>query len=423
MISRLRRSLKLIPDYSFMTRMNSKAVNKLFFFTIGLSFMFVLAASNALAECNEQVKPAVNDPLHMLVIGDSIMWGQGLREEEKFSSRVKCWLQEKTKREVRVHVEAHSGAVVSAASAAKLSFTTSNGEVNLPAPTINEQLDHAVQFYNESRSTPALILMNGCINDVGVKSLLAASTPIEDIRARARTSCGDEMYALLQRVRISFPQAFVLVIGYYPLFSPKTSDNSFTRLLVKKLNYKKPDSGRMTDKEMRERLIAISDEWYKTSTVSLAEAVAKTNGEAGLESLPAKVMFVEIQFGPEHVFAAPDTLLWNFIFGSTNLSGFRKVIILLTFGTAAYKPNDHMRQSRVKSCEQTFKKPKGISEKKDDKAARKDLFLICRYASLGHPNQMGALIYTEAIKGQLQWLIDKAVWSRDINQPLTQTPE
>jgi hypothetical protein len=128
---------------------------------------------------------------------------------------------------------------------------------------------------------------------------------------------------------------------------------------------------------------------------------------------------VEIQFGPEHVFAAPDTLLWNFMFASTNVSGFAKLVVLLSFGTAAYKTNDHVRESRIKSCEQTFRKPKGIKEDKNQKSVRQDLFLICRYASLGHPNQVGALIYTEAIKGQLQQLIDKAGWKRDSDRHLT----
>ena len=318
-----------------------------------------------------------------------------------------------------MRVEAHSGAVISSGSEARLSFTTANGEVNLPTPSVNEQLDRAIQFYQEGRSSPDLILLNGCINDVGVKNLLAASTPLEDLRARARKSCGEDMHALLLRVRKSFSQSYVLVTSYYPIVSLQTDDNAFLRLLVKKLNNQRPEARQMTDKEMRARLIAISDEWYKTSTASLMEAVAKTNAEVGLQSGPPKVSFVEIQFGPEHVFAAPDTLLWNFMFASTHLKGFPKVIVLLSFGTAAYKPNDHVRESRVKSCEQTFKKPKGIKEDKNQKNLRQDLFLICRYASLGHPTQMGALIYTEAIKAQLQQIIDKAGWKQDLNRALT----
>lgn len=398
--------------------MTPKPLHKVFLLPFGLIVLFFLTTARASADCANKVKPSSDDALQMLVLGDSIMWGQGLREDEKFSSRVKCWLQERTNREVRVHVEAHSGAVISGASAAKLNFTTGNGEVNLPEPTINEQLDQAIQFYKGEQAGPALILMNGCINDIGVKNLLAASTPLEDLRARVRKSCREDMYELLQRVRHGFPQAHVLVTSYYPIVSPLTADNVFLRLLVKKLN-NQPEARRMTDKEMRQRLIAISDEWYKTSTASLAEAVGKTNAAGTTESPVPKVTFVEIQFGPEHVFAAPDSLLWNFMFASTNVSGFAKVIVLLSFGTAAYKTNDHVRESRIKSCEQAFKKPKGIKEDKNQKAAREDLFLICRYASLGHPNQMGALIYTEAIKGQLLRLIDQAGWKRDTDRHLT----
>jgi lysophospholipase L1-like esterase len=408
--------------------MTINRLRKAFLLVPGLVALFFLTASSVFADCPNQVTPPEGDVLQMLVIGDSIMWGQGLRDDEKFTSRVKCWLQEKTNREVKLHLEAHSGAVISVvgsnyivsadAGSAPTNVTTYSGEVNSTTPTINEQLDHAIKFYAEDRTSPSLILLNGCINDVGVKNLLLVSTPLEDLRAQVRTKCGDGMHALLKRVRDSFPRAQVVVTNYYPIVSTLTADNTFLRLLVKRLNNQRPEAGRMTDKEMRQRLIAISDEWYKTSTASLAEAVVKTNSAGTPEAFP-KVSFVEIQFGPEHVFAAPDTLLWNFMFASTNVSGFTKIIVLLSFGTAAYKPNDHVRESRVKACEQAFKKPKGIKEEKKEKAAREDLFLICRYASLGHPNQMGALVYTEAIKGQLLRLLDGGAWKRNINSQLS----
>lgn len=381
-----------------------------------LTVLILFSATSAFADCPNQGTVAAADPLQMLVLGDSIMWGQGLREEEKFSTRVKCWLQEKTGRSVMVHVEAHSGAVI--ASTARPTFPVLSGEVNSTLPTVNQQLDHATEFYAGSRTPPSLILMNGCINDIGVKNLLAASTSLEDLRLRIRSHCGDGMLELLKRVRTSFPGAHVIVTGYYPIVSAQTADNAFLRLLVKRLNNLGPDAPKMTDKEMRQRLIALSEEWYKTSTASLLEAVMKANAATGPGLFP-QVSFVEIQFGPEHVFAAPDTLLWNFMYASTNVSGFTQIIVLLSLRSKAYKPNDHVRESRVKSCEATFKKPKGIKEDKKQKAAREDLFLICRYASLGHPNQMGALIYTEAIKGRLLQLIDKAGWKRDTNNAQT----
>ena len=382
---------------------------------VGIILLLLLTSTAALGDC--PVNPSGGDPLQMLVIGDSIMWGQGLKDDEKFSTRVRCWLQQKTDREVKLHVEAHSGAVISGAASAPSLFSSPNGEVNMTSPTINDQLDHAIQFYKQNQTSPALILMNGCINDVGVKNLLAASTPLEDLRTQARLNCGEKMHRLLGRVREGFPTAHVIVTGYYPIVSLQTADNAFLRLLVKKLNNQRPEARKMSDKEMRARLVAISDEWYQASTSSLLDAVTKIN--SGANSDAPKVRFAEIQFGPEHVFAAPETLLWTFLFASTRASGFAKVVVLLSFGTAAYKANDHVRESRIKSCEETFKKPKDIKEAKKEKEDREDLFLICRYASLGHPNNMGALIYTEAIKGQLLQVIDKAGWKRDTNSHLS----
>jgi hypothetical protein len=354
----------------------------------------------------------------MLVLGDSIMWGQGLKPEQKAWWRVKCWLQEKTGREVRGKIEAHSGALIEGGSSASFRFKSNDGEVNLPYPTVNEQLDHAVEFYGTDRSKVNLILVDGCINDVDVSNLLNAAATPEWMRERVTARCGEGMHSLLRRVTENFPNAYVLVTGYYRIISSDTADNAFLRLLVKQLNSQRPEARHMTDKQMRERLITLSEVWYKVSTASLSQAVSKVNAELSERSLPSRVMFVEIEFWPEHSFSAPESLLWNFMFGSTNLSGFRKVIVAVSFGTAAYKANDVLRESRVRSCKETYKAPKERKESAEEKSDRKDRLLICRYASLGHPNQMGALIYTEAIKGKLQWLVDKQGWKLNTSSPL-----
>jgi hypothetical protein len=348
----------------------------------------------------------------MLVLGDSIMWGQGLKSEKKSWWRVKCWLQEKTGREVKERIEAHSGALIAAAPTSALRFRSSDGEVNLPFPTVNEQLDQAISFYAKDGSKADLILVNGCANDVGVSNLLNAAASPDSMREAITARCGTGMHDLLRRVTDSFPDAYVLVTGYYRLVSKDTADNPFLRLLVKKLNNERPEARHMTDKEMRSRLIALSELWYTVSTASLSKAVDEVDAELRERNSPSRVSFVEIEFWPEHSFAASDTLLWNFMFGSTNLSGFRQVIIVLSLGVAAYKPNDEVRENRVKSCNETFKPPRE-AESEVEKRARKDSLLICRYASLGHPNQIGALIYAEAIKGQLQRVVEKAGWKAE----------
>jgi len=351
----------------------------------------------------------------MLVLGDSIMWGQGLKQERKFWWRVKCWLEEKTGREVIEKVVAHSGAHLDNSYTGPPKFSSNDGEVNLPFPTVNQQLDQALSYFGNDRLKVDLVLVDGCINDVDVANLLDATAAPESLRQRIVGPCLNGMHALLRRIASSFPNAQVLVTGYYRIVSTETDDNVFLRQLVKKINSGKPEARRMTDKQMRDRLITVSELWYKVSTASLEEAVDKVNDEHSAKGLPARIAFVEIGFSPEHSFAAASTLLWTFMFGSTNLSGVRKVIVTLSFGTAAYKPNDDVRESRVKSCNETFQPPKGVKESKVDKKAREDHLLICRYASLGHPNQMGALIYAEAIKGKLQGFVDRAARKREPN--------
>jgi lysophospholipase L1-like esterase len=378
--------------------------------------LFVLVETNAVAaECPGKVKRTGNDPLRMLVMGDSILWGQGLKQERKAWWRVKCWLEEKTGRAVTEQVLAHSGALLEAVPDARSKFSSRDHEVNLPLPTINQQLDEALSLNRNELSKINLVLVDGCVNDVGVSNLLNAAVTPESLRPKINERCGAGMTALIRRITEGFPNAQVLVTGYYRSISAETDDNAFLRLLVKKLAAGDEPGKERSYYEMRQRLITLSEEWYELSTTNLSNSVSKVNEELSARSQSPRVTFVEIDFWPEHAFAAPQTLLWNFKLGSTNLSGFRQIIVALSFGTAAFKPNDDTRDQRSKSCKETFKKPKGVKETKPEKQLREDAYLTCRYASLGHPNQMGALVYAEAIKGHLQSLLDKTGWIREAN--------
>ncbi len=185
-------------------------------------------------------KPNEPEPLNMLVLGDSIMWGQGLRDQDKSWWRVKNWLQQKTGRRVKELVEAHSGAAIIVSSPAKKFFISNNGEVNLLTPTINEQVDNAVRYYDDPGKVD-LILVNGCINDVGVDNLLDTSRSLDSLETSIREKCGQRMQSLLKRIATGFPQAHVVLTGYYRIVSPQTANNSFTRLLIKKLSSLRPE--------------------------------------------------------------------------------------------------------------------------------------------------------------------------------------
>ena len=398
--------------------MTRKPLKQIFIPALALAGFFLFCSSTALADCPNRITPLSGDALHMAVLGDSILWGQGLKLERKFWWRVKCWIEDKTGREVVTKVVAHSGAHLNNPYKEPPKFTSNDGEVNLPFPTINQQLDGLLEYYGRQRPDVDLVLVDGCINDVDVSNLLDATASLQSIRERIQGPCRGGMESLLKRVARGFPNAQVLVTGYYRIVSDETDDNAFLRQLVKKINSGKPEARRMTDRQMRQKLIAISELWFRESTASLEYAVRQANAEVGSKGQPPRIEFVEIGFSPEHAFAAASTLLWNFVFGSTNLSGIRKVIVALSFGTAAYKPNDEVRESRVKSCNVTYKKPKDIKETKADKQHREERHLLCRYASLGHPNQAGALVYAEAIKGKLESFINKARRPTDLDRAL-----
>ncbi|HKO42944.1 MAG TPA: SGNH/GDSL hydrolase family protein [Pyrinomonadaceae bacterium] len=378
------------------------------FSTALLCALLFMAAGDASAQCAKPVQ-SQNDPLHMLVIGDSILWGQGLKQERKIWWRIKCWLQEQTGRPVSEKIQAHSGATIETATSEPPVYS-SNGEVPSYTPSVNQQVDDALAHY-PNRGVVDLILVNGCINDVDVRHLLNSATKLETLETSIKEACGGRMQRLLRRTANEFPRAHLIVPGYYPIFSEETDHNRFIRMLAKKLTSATEEE--MSDKEMRRRLVVISNLWYQVSTRSLSEAVQTVNAE--LAPNP-RIHFAAIDFQPEHAFAAPETLLWNFKFASISLSGLRKAIVIVTLGTAAYKTNDQVRELRSRSCKQIHDRMKKKNETKSEKDLRESSYLACRYASLGHPNQMGALIYAESIKGQLLNIISS--WRRNALNPI-----
>src|SRR6266498_4546000 len=144
-------------------------------------------------------------PLNLLVLGDSILWGQGLKEEHKAWYQVKTWLEQTTSREVRAKIEAHSGAVIGSGGDPPDSSTVwIDGEINRAVPTVSEQVNYALRSYTD-RSQVDLVLVDGCINDIDARRLLNASNTPAGIRELAQAKCGVPVEALLERIASSFP--------------------------------------------------------------------------------------------------------------------------------------------------------------------------------------------------------------------------
>jgi lysophospholipase L1-like esterase len=375
---------------------------------------FILISFGAAAEA-QKTQPAPPEassprPLNMLVLGDSISWGQGLKDEHKAWNQVKAWLKETTRRDVRERIEAHSGAVIGSAEQRR---ATSNapldGEVNRAVPTVNEQIDEALKSYTDA-SQVDLVLVDGCINDVDARKLLnAVNTPVEILRA-AEAKCGGLVENLLQRITASFPNAHVIVTGYFPIISEETTNDFFMRALAKRLYTPAAGAPRLNDKELRARLIAISKEWYQASNHWLATATGKVDAQLSAKGSRQRVLFAPVYFLPEHSFRARESRLWGF-----DASFLRKLLVVLTLGKVALRTNDERRNQRDASCKAVFKRPPG--ETKDDKRFRESRLMLCRIAAIGHPNRKGAVMYAEAISRQLQSLIADSGWLRDTRAP------
>src|SRR5213080_2609861 len=357
-----------------------------------------------------QTVKSAERPLNVLVLGDSILWGQGLKEEHKAWHQVKSWLQRTTGREVRENIEAHSGAVIgSAGDQTDNSTVWLDGEINRAVPTVNEQISYALRSYSD-RSQVDLVLVDGCINDIDARRLLNASNTPSGIRELAQAKCGAPVEALLEKIASSFPNAHVIMTGYYPIVSEKTSNDLFMRALNRRLYTPAPGAPHRSDKELRRQLIEISKEWYQSSNQKLADAARAVDARLSAGGSRKRILFAKVEFLPDYAFGSHGSRLWGF-----DASPLRKLLVILAFGRIAIRTNDETRSQRSESCQQVFKRPEG--ETKDQKRARDWRLMLCKLAALGHPNRKGSAMYVEAITNQLKLLISGG-WLRGAVAPV-----
>ena len=372
------------------------------------SILAALAASifiSSLTVYGQSPQPAADDrQFNLLVLGDSIAWGQGLRDEHKAWYLVKAWLQDTGGRQVRERIEAHSGAVIgSVGDSPGNPVSPLDGEVNRGLPSVNDQLENALRSYADPAKVD-LVIVDGCINDLDARRILNAANTPDGIRELAQQKCGPPVEALLSRITGSFPNAHVIVTGYYPILSERTANDFFMRALAKRLY---TGSAPMNDKQLRARLIEVSREWYQASNRMLAGATEHVDAQLAARGSRQRTAFAEVGFLPEHSFAAPQSRLWGF-----DASWVRKLLVILTLGRVTLNTNDERRGQRSASCNDIFRRPAG--ETREQKEARENRIMFCRLAAIGHPNRKGAQMYAEAINQQLKVLISGPGWLRSM---------
>lgn len=178
--------------------------------------------------------PLSAEPFEFLVVGDSLVWGQGLEEKDKFYSLTAEWLRNdifNRQREVNLKVKAHSGSTLTfhADEAEKYKRVGRDEtyyykpEVNVAFPSIWKQIDVAADEYGAAgRAGADLIMLTGGITDITVSTVLDPFGDNAKLPPLIEKYCRDDMFKVLEHAARHNANALIAVVGYFPMLSPKT---------------------------------------------------------------------------------------------------------------------------------------------------------------------------------------------------------
>jgi lysophospholipase L1-like esterase len=329
-------------------------------------------------------------PFNVVAIGDSVMWGQGLAEGSKFVTLVRQRLQSQLGKSVRLFLLARSGAEVGllpyptqfpamAEDQAAQELGRSSGEIPRTLPSIM----HQALSLAPARVAPAdvdLVLMDGCINDVGVGTILNPTIAEADIGRRTQQLCGPEtMDGRLAQIHQRYPNARIVLTGYFPIVSNQ-SDLTAVAVLLTNVGALSAAvapafgvpvdpvtgviAGAVTTHVLRDKAVSHSAVFHATSNSALMTSAISSNQRLGGN----RIRFVPIAFTAQNAYAAPDTWLW----------------LVPTPGVPLPNAVDEVFEARLRACQSVPNMPPG-----------------CIPASMGHPNVKGAQAYANAIMGAL----------------------
>ena len=344
-------------------------------------------------------------PFRIVAAGDSIMWGQGLGEAAKFTALTRDAIRPSLGMDVELTSFAHSGAIIrsttSPFTAIGLQDTTpfdqtlaaTPGEVPNSFGTIFQQVN--VQAALSSSASVArpdvdLVLVDGCANDVGIMNVLNPKTPPGDLRALVQAKCAP-MTDLITRVNAIFPNASIIVTGYYPIISMESDLSAVAGLVAlvvgpAALVVIPPDpvlataaviAGLVGQKALRESLTANSTAFAESTTNALRASVTAANQRIGA---PRALLAVPA-FGTRNTYGAPSTWLWA-----------------VPTGAPAGQVDDVLN-ARITTCRSpgVMARASGVGLVPGATIDPVDR-TKCENASMGHPNQAGARAYGAAIQ-------------------------
>jgi lysophospholipase L1-like esterase len=286
---------------------------------------------------------------YILVLGDSVTWGQGLLEGQKMHALVRDEMAAH-KGPTRCLQLAHSGAIIGVDSGA--AAVSCDGEVPTSFPTILQQCDAAPD------TDVDLVILNGGINDIDIRYILNPFTEPDDLADVTRRFCGTDMSALIARVLARFPVATVVVTSYYPVLSPESHLPLLDDFMLSVGMPVAPLTRFIDANLIFERIVNNCALFYEESTHALQAAVDAANAAA-----PGRVALAAPAFTDDNAALAPNAWLFG-IKGDLT-------------------PEDPMAAARHASCNRCL----------NDFLRREQ----CYRASTGHPNIAGARQFADAI--------------------------
>ena len=314
----------------------------------------------------------VRDFFYLAVLGDSVLWGNGLREQDKAWYLVARTLERETGKRVITQVYAHSGATITPNEWDTVCSANCTGEVPVVSTSIMlqaQQLEHPELL--------DLILLDGCINDVSVGSIIDPTASDEELLELTAQFCEDEMITLLEEVRARAPRARVVVTGYYPIVGPD-SDLFGLERWIETQGVELTAEQQEREGWLLETLAHKSELFHLASAEHLTAAVEASNA-AEPEAPP--VAFADPGFGPENAVFTDERWLWS-LHSEGGLANMFDVELDVF-------PEDPLFGYRAARCFE----PDVL------------LGLVgCLFGSVGHPNEIGAEAYADAILNELQTL-------------------
>ncbi len=361
-------------------------------------FLKSLGASAAALVIGRLVPNAVfaqERAFEMLVVGDSLVWGQGLREDQKFYSLTADWLRTAAfgrRREVNVKVKAHSGATFKFGPKDAEAYKKAGrdeghaypGEVNVAFPSMFKQVESAAAEYRAAGLSGGadLVMITGGITDITVEKVL---DPYEDpakLMPEIEKFCRDGMSEFLEHVGSHNPNARIAVVGYFPMISSYSSSGrvfnawlytlgipSFIRMIANNALFRK-----LFFQKLRKKAIARSKFWVAESDKNLQAAVDRFNAKVG----GSRAVFIKAPLTEENAAEAPNTKLFR-----------------MKKNGSVEDPVYADRKAACKTSLTDLKRSTGI-----DWSIKR-----CTMAAVGHPDPAGARAYAEATKQVLSNLI------------------